>query len=396
MRKDINEYYRALGINPGADPAQIRRAYRQLVQQWHPDLFKAGSPMQTTAEDITKEINEAYEQLYRKGLHKKFRAPVDLNPDSEPIPKTSRGSENSARRKTEAAAQRTRARTKVRNERTAPAPRPHMRSREKRPRSALGGGRFFSRAFLAKAAAGAVIIAASIPIGHNIWGSRSAMPPAVEAVRRTLQLSEVAPSASDAGAPAPAVVQADAAPLRPPNAGVSEIPAHCRGQVPADNDRWGGGRTRSVDPADPASLFRRAESLLSVFEVGDTRAKVLEIQGTPDGEGVNVLRFGSSLVYFKDGLVTNWSDGMPRLRMRSWPAFNTSLLDTFSLGSTRGDVVRAQGQPATFTLEGYYYGSSAVYFDHDRVAAWSEGDVALKNLSMPVLPFFDLDSLAFR
>ena len=70
MRKDIHEYYRALGLTPGADPAQIRRAYRQLVQQWHPDLFKQGSPVQTTAEDITKEINEAYEQLYRKGLQK--------------------------------------------------------------------------------------------------------------------------------------------------------------------------------------------------------------------------------------------------------------------------------------------------------------------------------------
>jgi hypothetical protein len=143
-------------------------------------------------------------------------------------------------------------------------------------------------------------------------------------------------------------------------------------------------------------LFKQAELLLDVFEVGDTRAKVLAIQGTPDGAGQDVLRYGSSLVYFKDGLVTSWSDGLPHLRARAWPVFNASLLDTFSLGSTRGDVVRAQGQPTAFTLEGYYYGTSAVYFDHDRVAAWNEGDVALRKLNMPVLPFYDLDSLDFR
>src|SRR5580658_9882704 len=85
MRKDINEYYRALGIAPGAEPAQIRRAYRQLVQQWHPDLFKAGSPMQTTAEDITKEINEAYDQLYRKKLYRNF-SPKSERKENAPPP----------------------------------------------------------------------------------------------------------------------------------------------------------------------------------------------------------------------------------------------------------------------------------------------------------------------
>ncbi len=70
MRKNPLEYYRALGLNPGATADEIKQAYRRLLQTWHPDHFKTGSLMQTTAEDVTKEINEAYEQLLKKQLYK--------------------------------------------------------------------------------------------------------------------------------------------------------------------------------------------------------------------------------------------------------------------------------------------------------------------------------------
>ncbi|MEI7553570.1 MAG: J domain-containing protein, partial [Verrucomicrobiota bacterium] len=72
MRKNPLEYYRILGLPPGSGAAELKRAYRQLIQRWHPDHFKSRSLMQTTAEDLTKEINEAYEQLYKKQLYKRF------------------------------------------------------------------------------------------------------------------------------------------------------------------------------------------------------------------------------------------------------------------------------------------------------------------------------------
>ena len=50
--------YATLGIERGADEESIRKAYRDLVRQWHPDRNK-----DPDAESKMKEINEAYAQL---------------------------------------------------------------------------------------------------------------------------------------------------------------------------------------------------------------------------------------------------------------------------------------------------------------------------------------------
>ena len=52
------DYYEVLGINKGASKDEIKKAYRKLSKQYHPDLNKeAGS------EDKFKEVAEAYEVL---------------------------------------------------------------------------------------------------------------------------------------------------------------------------------------------------------------------------------------------------------------------------------------------------------------------------------------------
>ncbi|HEY2320289.1 MAG TPA: DnaJ C-terminal domain-containing protein [Solirubrobacteraceae bacterium] len=52
------DYYEALGVPPDASAEDIRRAYRTLARQYHPDVNKAPG-----AEDRFKEISEAYEVL---------------------------------------------------------------------------------------------------------------------------------------------------------------------------------------------------------------------------------------------------------------------------------------------------------------------------------------------
>jgi molecular chaperone DnaJ len=52
------DYYEVLGVNRDADSEDIRKAYRRLARQYHPDVNKNDD-----AESLFKEINEAYEVL---------------------------------------------------------------------------------------------------------------------------------------------------------------------------------------------------------------------------------------------------------------------------------------------------------------------------------------------
>jgi len=54
----IRDYYEVLGIERGASDAQIKKAFRRLAQQWHPDVNQDEAAAQRF-----KEISEAYQVL---------------------------------------------------------------------------------------------------------------------------------------------------------------------------------------------------------------------------------------------------------------------------------------------------------------------------------------------
>ncbi|HEX2618808.1 MAG TPA: DnaJ domain-containing protein, partial [Phototrophicaceae bacterium] len=56
MAKD---YYKTLGVSRTADEKELKKAYRKLAKQYHPDA----NPNNASAEAKFKEINEAYEVL---------------------------------------------------------------------------------------------------------------------------------------------------------------------------------------------------------------------------------------------------------------------------------------------------------------------------------------------
>jgi molecular chaperone DnaJ len=53
------DYYKALGVPKDAKPAEIKKAYRKLARQFHPDANKGDS----AAEERFKEVSEAYDVL---------------------------------------------------------------------------------------------------------------------------------------------------------------------------------------------------------------------------------------------------------------------------------------------------------------------------------------------
>jgi curved DNA-binding protein len=56
---EYKDYYQILGVPKSADEKQIKKAYRRLARQYHPDK----NPGNNAAEEKFKEINEAYEVL---------------------------------------------------------------------------------------------------------------------------------------------------------------------------------------------------------------------------------------------------------------------------------------------------------------------------------------------
>ncbi len=65
---EYKDYYRILGVDRGADAKEIKRAYRRLARQYHPDV----NPGDSRAEEQFKEINEAYEVLSDPEKRRKY------------------------------------------------------------------------------------------------------------------------------------------------------------------------------------------------------------------------------------------------------------------------------------------------------------------------------------
>lgn len=65
---EYKDYYRILGVDRKADGKTIKRAYRRLAVQYHPDK----NPGDNQAEERFKEINEAYEVLGDAGKRAKY------------------------------------------------------------------------------------------------------------------------------------------------------------------------------------------------------------------------------------------------------------------------------------------------------------------------------------
>jgi curved DNA-binding protein CbpA len=61
--EELARCYRVLGLEPGTSLEEVKSAYRDLVNVWHPDRFGHNERLRSKAEEQLKEINRAYEYL---------------------------------------------------------------------------------------------------------------------------------------------------------------------------------------------------------------------------------------------------------------------------------------------------------------------------------------------
>src|SRR5437764_3937750 len=65
------DYYETLGVERNASDEDIKKAYRKLARQYHPDL-QTGDQRKKAAEEQFKEINEAYEVISDPDKRKQY------------------------------------------------------------------------------------------------------------------------------------------------------------------------------------------------------------------------------------------------------------------------------------------------------------------------------------
>jgi len=59
----VAEWYRVLDVQPGADMAQIKTSYRQLMRKYHPDMHAGNPGKQKAATELSMRVTTAYNGL---------------------------------------------------------------------------------------------------------------------------------------------------------------------------------------------------------------------------------------------------------------------------------------------------------------------------------------------
>lgn len=87
MKKTEKSYYQILGLRTDASPADIKRAYREIVKKHHPDLGQHHKSEDDLAQDTEEMllINEAYETLKDKKKRSAYDVRIGVTVSIKPF-----------------------------------------------------------------------------------------------------------------------------------------------------------------------------------------------------------------------------------------------------------------------------------------------------------------------
>ncbi len=350
--KATPEDYRALGLQSGAQPEEVKHAFRNLVKQWHPDRYHQRSALeQHQAEERFKAISLAYRRIVASWEPevRKSRAPrahreaASTRSEADGRDTSTKASDNSAGG-FEAAG-----RTRPISSRTGwSIPMGCLRSLASAPRRGL------------------LFLAVLLAIVNWVPWERLSIPwaPRDTALKQDPGIS---------------------APQWPTQGQPGEAPADAHS--PQDEERPLPSPTGKVRRLPITRLFPSRGH--ASFTIGSTQEEVLRAQGAPERIRGLTWVYGLSDVSFKDGKVVRYNNFGGELRVRMTPARVSSEVSSqwFTLGSTSDEVLRIQGTPTRVEGSKWFYGFSEVSLRNGRVDGF---DNYFGSLKVKMLPASDL------
>ncbi|HET7766960.1 MAG TPA: J domain-containing protein [Burkholderiales bacterium] len=139
-----------------------------------------------------------------------------------------------------------------------------------------------------------------------------------------------------------------------------------------------GARALFGTNADSASLDGRSEvpsrgddtQQSGGITEGSTLGEVYAIQGIPTLTEGDIWHYGKSTIRFAQGKVVSWTQhpDNPLRIARDQPVELRE--GVFNVGSSKDEVRLIQGTPVSETETVWDYGTSRVYFEHNRVVRW--------------------------
>ncbi|GKT07322.1 hypothetical protein DSTSK_06270 [Desulforhabdus sp. TSK] len=331
-------------MSSDASRADLKKAYRDLVKQWHPDRFQQASVWERrVAEEKFKEITVAYQRAmsaWKEGTVQDNSRRGEAPGTNPPVD----GSRNG------------------------------VATRQERGRSREWADRIiFLLSFLRKFPllvagwkqrsaslhlfAGGALVALFIFINLYWW---------LEATRS----------------------------VSPPSTGSEVIsvnrPPFDRFESAVTESSQQGERESPSQPSAESSLATEAPGAVashSYFTLGSTPEDVKRVQGPPSKVKGSTWSYGLSEVQFRDNRVVRYNNFDGTLKVRLLPSSGSSgegPLPLLTIGATKDDVLRLLGTPSRISGNRWYYGFSEVRFKEGRLIGY---DNFFDHFAVPAAPF---------
>lgn len=284
--------YRVLGIRSGASWKELRKAYKSLINIWHPDRFQQNIDQRKLAEEKTKEITQSYKELAE--YYKKFGTLPGVTKTTEKSVVEDVAPQNAQNAHPEPKSQNVEPAT------TESAPAQEHEIQPSKPGT---------RILVAVALAGIVFFAWQIMPGDRSDNLSQKKPPAESTVDTSKdEISNQHASASKKyftfGTPLGKVYAIQGVPTKTEQDiwyyGKSKV-YFAKGKVLCWEENTDNPLRVEITPEDG-----KMEAMF--FGEGSSKEQVLAVQGAPDRDAENVWDYGVSRVYFEKNRVKGWDE----------------------------------------------------------------------------------------